>query len=204
MNSVPSVVSDRKSLDCISSRGGIFHSLRTFERQQYVSISVLSVTSVAVAVSHTLTVRPSTPRRRLHSWCRLFSLELYILLSMIFSLTCSWELLSWFGLGPIAGIGPHCSERRGTLQSLTSELQKLQCRYDDEERRHKQTTTSLHHVCHLVNRSLLWAESRLCISPSSSTNACHAICLSLSVCLFACFYYQCYWQTWCDVRQQSK
>ena len=57
MNSVPSVVSDRKSLDCISSRGGIFHSLRTFERQQYVSISVLSVTSVAVAVSHTLTVR---------------------------------------------------------------------------------------------------------------------------------------------------
>jgi len=55
MNSVPSVVSDRKSLDCISSRGGIFHSLRTFERQQYVSISVLSVTSVAV--SHTLTVR---------------------------------------------------------------------------------------------------------------------------------------------------
>ena len=55
MNSVPSVVSDRKSLDCISSRGGIFHSLRTFERQQYVSISVLSVMSVAV--SHTLTVR---------------------------------------------------------------------------------------------------------------------------------------------------
>ena len=43
-------------------------------------------------------------------------------------------------------------ERRVVLQSLTVELQKLQCCYDDEQQQHKQTASSLHHLSELVER----------------------------------------------------
>jgi len=60
------------------------------------------------------------------------------------------------------------------VQSLTAELQKLQCCYDNKEQQHKETARSLHHVSQSVERLSL----SLCLTVS--------VCLSLFVCVCLC------------------
>jgi len=43
-------------------------------------------------------------------------------------------------------------KERRVLQSLTAELQKLQCRYDEEKQQHKQASSSLHLFSELIER----------------------------------------------------
>jgi len=49
-------------------------------------------------------------------------------------------------------------EGRVVLQSLTAKLRKLEYRYDNEQRQHKQTLSSLHHLSELLQRLVFFLQ----------------------------------------------